>query len=92
MRTTITLDEDVGKRLQQMARRTNRTFKALVNETLRRGLAAGVRPPSPSKRFVVRPKACGFRAGIDLLRLNQLSDELETDTFVKSDHDRPKAP
>jgi hypothetical protein len=27
--------------------------------------------------FRVRPKACGFRAGIDLTKLNQLADDLE---------------
>jgi len=34
-------------------------------------------------RFKVHPKACGFRSGVDLLRLNQLSDELETEDFQR---------
>lgn len=28
-------------------------------------------------RFEVKAKACGLRAGVDVLRLNQLNDELE---------------
>lgn len=28
-------------------------------------------------RFKVIPKACGFRSGVDVLRLNHLNDELK---------------
>ena len=43
MRTTLTLDDDVAARLQAEARRTGRSFKALVNEHLRRSLAQRTR-------------------------------------------------
>jgi hypothetical protein len=86
MRTTITLDDDVEKRLRQISKRTNKSFKELVNETLRRGLAAGVRPGPPSQRFVVRAKACGFRPGVDPLKLNQLLDEMEASDFAAGSH------
>jgi hypothetical protein len=91
MRTTITLDDDVAKRLRQIAKRTSRSFKDLVNETLRRGLSAGARPGGSSERFVVRAKACGFRPGIDPLKLNQLVDELETADFTTTRHSGPDA-
>ena len=39
MRTTLTLDDDVAARLQAEARRTGRSFKVVVNEYLRAGLA-----------------------------------------------------
>lgn len=39
MRTTLTLDDDVAARLQTEARRSGRSFKAVVNEYLRAGLA-----------------------------------------------------
>lgn len=77
MRTTLTLDEDVATELRKEARRTGRSFKEVVNEILRRGLSAGPEPARRPRRFRVRPKACGFRAGVDILRLNQLVDELE---------------
>lgn len=36
--------------------------------------------PTP---FVVKAKSCGFLPGIDLLKLNQLTDEIESDDFVE---------
>ena len=39
MRTTLTLDDDVAQRLQAESRRTGRSFKEIVNEYLRTGLA-----------------------------------------------------
>lgn len=39
MRTTLTLDEDVARRLHAEARRTGKPFKVVVNEYLRLGLA-----------------------------------------------------
>lgn len=40
MRTTLTLDDDVAAKLKAEARRAGRPFKAIVNETLRIGLAS----------------------------------------------------
>jgi plasmid stability protein len=77
MRTTLTIDDDLAKELQVAARKSGRSFKEVVNETLRYGLASGAPPAQRVPRFRVHPKACGFRAGIDLTKLNQLVDELE---------------
>jgi len=77
MRTTLTLEDDLAGELRETARKTDRSFKDVVNETLRHGLAAGAAPARRGPRFRVHPKACGFRAGIDLAKLNQLVDELE---------------
>ena len=79
MRTTLTLDEDLARQLQEMARRGGISFKEIVNETLRKGLSRGQKPTARLPTFTVQPKACGFRSGIDPLRLNQLDDELEMD-------------
>ena len=78
MRTTLTLERDVAERLKEEMRRSGKTMKASVNEALRRGLGLGGRPPKV-RRFAVEPHAFGFKPGIDLDRLNQLSDELETE-------------
>jgi len=40
MRTTITLDPDVERLLEQAQARTKASFKETVNQALRRGLAA----------------------------------------------------
>lgn len=82
MRTTLTLDEDLAEELNRLARRFGRSFKQVVNETIRRGLATGERPVSGNKKpFRVEPSSCGFQAGVDPLRLNQLLDEFDVERF-----------
>jgi hypothetical protein len=84
VRTTLTLDDDLAERLNQAARRSGKRFKDVVNDTLRRGLAVDARPPTERDPFVVRPQASGFRAGIDPLRLNQLSNQMELAAFLSN--------
>jgi hypothetical protein len=82
MRTTLTLDDDLAEALNRTARHTGRSFKAVVNEAIRRGLTAGDQPPASQEQpFVVQPQSCGFMPGIDPLRLNQLVDQMELDRF-----------
>jgi hypothetical protein len=81
MRTTVTIEPDVAKKLKERMHRDQSTFKATLNDALRRGL--GQESPEPSKREVkVEPFDCGFRPGVDTHKLNQLVDELEIDDFV----------
>lgn len=77
MRTTLTLDEDLGRRLKELARESGRSFREVVNEVVRRGLSTGERPPDETEPFRVVPRACGFKPGVDPLKLNQLYDDLE---------------
>ena len=65
MRTTLSLDEDVATKLQDEVRRRRLSFKAVVNDCLRRGLAA----PSEAELaapFSVEARRMGLRAGLDL--------------------------
>lgn len=39
MRTTLTLDEDVAAKLKAEVRRSGRSFRDIVNETLRQGFS-----------------------------------------------------
>jgi len=77
MRTTLTLDDDLATRLKELARESGRSFKEVTNEIVRRGLSTGDKPEERSAPFRVVPKACGFKPGIDPLKLNQTYDELE---------------
>lgn len=77
MRTTLTLDDDLARALQEMARASGRSFKSVTNETIRRGLSAGEAPNEGSEPFKVESKPCGFRSGVDPLKLNQVYDDLE---------------
>lgn len=83
MRTTLTLDDDLAKQLHELSRRSGESFKEVVNATLRKGLVGGNKAAPRLPRFEVKPKACGFRAGVDVLRLNQLNDELELEDFQR---------
>ena len=71
MRTTLTLDDDVVEALNRAARLTGRGFKAVANDTLRRGLAQSGSSTTRLEPFVVEPQSCGWMPGIDPLRLNQ---------------------
>jgi hypothetical protein len=82
MRTTLTLDDDLAIALNRTARLTGRSFKAVVNETLRRGLAQSRSGATSLEPFEVKPQSCGWRPGIDPLRLNQLVDGLETEAWL----------
>jgi hypothetical protein len=77
MRTTLTLDDDLLNRLKELARESGRSFKEVTNEVLRRGLITGDTQDESPEPFKVAPKACGFKPGIDPLKLNQLYDDLE---------------
>ena len=81
MRTTLTLDPDVAKKLKELGHLKQMSFKETVNSVLRRGLNAGSEIKGDPK-FVVAAHRGGFRPGIDPLKLNQLIDQLETDDFV----------
>jgi hypothetical protein len=83
MRTTLTLDDDVARLLQEKSRRSGTSFKEVVNETLRKGLSRGEKPAAKLPRFEVKAKPRGFRSGVDVLRLNQLNDELEIEDFQR---------
>jgi hypothetical protein len=81
MRTTLTLDPDVARMLEEEVHRQRKPFKSVVNEALRRGLAPEA-PRAAGKRYRVRPHKTRLRAGIDPARLNALADELEEEATV----------
>jgi len=82
MRTTLTLDDDLAEALNRAARLSGQSFKAVVNATLRRGLAQSASGGPGLEPFVVEPQSCGWRPGVDPLRLNQLLDELEVERWL----------
>lgn len=77
VRTTLTLDEDVAAKLKAAARRTGRSFRDVVNESLRRGLA----PSTPASRQPFRVQARslgGLRPGLDLDNIGDLLERAES--------------
>lgn len=55
MRTTLTLDDDVAAALERLRKTRKQSLKAVVNDTLRRGLEHRSSPRRP--RVVVRTHA-----------------------------------
>ena len=76
MRTTLTLDEDVAARLRERARQTGKSFKAVVNETLRQGLSTK-RALAPHGRFAVRARNLELRPGLSYDNVAELLEQVE---------------
>ena len=76
VRTTLTLDEDVAAKLKAAARRSGRAFRDVVNDALRRGLAAATRP-APREPFRVKARNLELRPGIQLDNIGELLDQIE---------------
>ncbi len=77
MRTILTLNSDVADALKKRARQFDQTFKQVVNDTLRRGLSSV--SDELQTPYKVKPHNSGFRAGVDMLHLSQLADEVQSD-------------
>ena len=77
MRTTLTIDDSTAKKLKQIAHETGKSYKQVVNETLRRGLAAAtVREPTGTYRM--KPSSLGGVASdYNLDKALALADHLE---------------
>ena len=76
MRTTLTLDDDVARMVEQEVRRSGETYKGTVNRLLRMGLTAA-KHPQPRKRFVVTPRAMGLPPGLSYDSIPELLEKLE---------------
>lgn len=82
MRTTVTIDPDVENLLRHAMQQTGESFKATLNRAIRAGLA-GMATPTDEPAFTVPARSMGVRAGVDPVRLNQASDDLEIDAFLE---------
>ena len=83
MRTTLTIEDDVAARIEELRKRDGRSLKQVVNVLLREGLHQEGRPRA--KPYRTRPRELGLRPGFDAVRLNQLADELEVDGRLETE-------
>ena len=81
MRTTVTLEPDVEKLLRDAMARGKRSFKQVLNDAVRHGLAG--RRGGSEPRFEVRARPMSLRPGLDPARLRDIDDELEVAEFVR---------
>jgi hypothetical protein len=82
MRTTLTLDPDVARLIDEEARRQRRPIKQVVNEALRRGLSPRALARN-KRRYIVHPHKTALCPGIDAGSFNRLADELEDEALVE---------
>ena len=77
MRTTLTIDDNIDKRLKAIAYKTGRSYKQVVNETLRAGLIS----PGVSEKvrpYKLKPAAMGkVSTQFNLDKALAIADELE---------------
>ena len=71
MRTTLTLDTDVAKLVEQHRKASNQSLKETINDLLRLGLVAAARP------FVVKSRALGLLPGMSYDNIGKLLESLD---------------
>lgn len=75
MRTTVTLDADVHRLLEEAEYRTGRPFKQVLNDAVRAGLGRGTGTKAPAFK---QPVFSLGRAKVDLTKATALAGELES--------------
>lgn len=82
MRTTLTIDDHIAQQLKAIAHENDTSFKQVVNETLRRGLAAA-HYGDPAPPYRLKPVSLGEPSpGYNLDKALALAEHLEDDALV----------
>lgn len=77
MRTTLTIDDDISIKLKAKLKNSeNKTFKDIVNETLRLGLLAE-KKITESRNFRVRSRPLGVYKGLNYDSIGELIEQIE---------------
>jgi hypothetical protein len=78
MRTTVTLDPDVARLLEEAQHRSKRPFKQVLNDAVRAGLR---RPAARAPTFKQQVFSLG-RPKVDLTKAGALAAELEDQEII----------
>jgi hypothetical protein len=82
MRTTLTIEDSIAATLKKASHQSGKSFKEVVNETLRAGLAA--KRVRSAKAYKIKPVSLGgLRPGVDLNKALQLADALEDEEIFR---------
>jgi hypothetical protein len=76
MRTTLTLDPDVVRLIEEEVHRRRQSFKQVINDAIRRALSPRPATTEPASYSLV-PHHARLQPGLDPGALNRLVDELE---------------
>jgi hypothetical protein len=80
MRTTLTLDDDVARLVEERVHQTRTSVKQVVNDAIRAALAPR---PVRSAPYRVRVHHAELAPGLDLAGFNKLADELEDEAIMR---------
>jgi hypothetical protein len=81
VRTTLTLDDDVAAKLKAESRRAGRSFREIVNDALRRGLASR-RATAQQPPFKVTARDLGdLKPGLSLDNVAELIERVEGSVY-----------
>lgn len=79
MRTTLTLDEDVARLIEEEVHRSRTSMKLVVNAAIRTALAAKQERREP---YRTRVHHAVLAPGLDVSGFNRLADELEDEVII----------
>jgi hypothetical protein len=79
MRTTLTLDDDVARLVEDAIHREHRSMKQVVNDALRKALTPNLPRQAP---YQLVPHESAVRPGFDPAGFNRLADELEDEAIM----------
>ena len=83
MRTTLTIDDEIAAQLKEIAYRTGKSFKSVVNDSLRVGISRRPDVPAP-KPYRVKPVAMGEIVGpYNLDKALLLADRIENEDIAR---------
>ena len=83
MRTTLTIEDEIARRLKEIAYQTGRTFKSVVNDSLRAGIAGNRNVPAP-KPYRLKPAPMGEVVGpYNLDKALLLADRIEDEEIAR---------
>jgi hypothetical protein len=82
MRTTITIDPDVEQLILDTMQKSRKSFKEIINQSLRKALSPGYAKKEPT--FKVEARNLDLRVGIDAGSYNKLADDMEIDAFLEA--------
>jgi len=80
MRTTLTLDDDVARLVEERVHQTRTSVKQVVNDAIRAALAPRPVRSAPHRVIVHHAE---LAPGLDLAGFNKLADELEDEAIIR---------
>ncbi len=88
MRTTVTLDPDVERLLMEEIHRTRQSFKAVLNQAIRKSFKLG--NSQKKKPFVVEARPLGLKPAYQGMNLTHLAAQLEDEEILaRMAHKKP---